>query len=374
MDNKKAKVIAFYLPQFHPIPENDKWWGKGFTEWTSVGKAKKYFIGHEQPNVPADLGYYDLRLPQVREAQAELAKEAGIDAFCYWHYWLGNGKQLLELPLQEVIRLKEPDFPFCLGWANHSWINKSWNSSKQTIIPKILIEQLYPGKKDIDDHFYKMLPVFKDERYFKIHGKLLFAIFNPLDIPDFEYFRNRWNELAGINNLPEFFFIANTGEKDDISIVNNAVYKKYDAIMLYRLWTPWRIDQSSFFRFLKFITRNISRIIGYSLNVVEYAKAIQMIDTPLFKEKRIYPVIIPNFDNSPRRGPGAYIYKNSTPLLFKKHVKQILSYLIDKNDEDKIIFLKSWNEWAEGNYMEPDLKWGKGYIKALREALEEEEL
>ena len=133
--SSKVKVIAFYLPQFHPIPENDEWWGKGFTEWTSVGRAKKYYRGHYQPRVPADLGYYDLRLPQVRQQQADLAKEAGISAFCYWHYWFGNGKQLLENPLQEVVKLGEPDFPFCLGWANHTWLNKSWNREKQTVIP-----------------------------------------------------------------------------------------------------------------------------------------------------------------------------------------------------------------------------------------------
>ena len=127
----KAKVIAFYLPQFHPIPENDSWWGKGFTEWTSVGKAKRYYYGHYQPRIPADLGYYDLRLPQIREEQAILAKEAGIAAFCYWHYWFGKGKELLEYPLKEVVRLQTPKFPFCLGWANHSWYNKSWNSEQQ---------------------------------------------------------------------------------------------------------------------------------------------------------------------------------------------------------------------------------------------------
>jgi hypothetical protein len=366
--NKKARVIAFYLPQFHPIPENDEWWGKGFTEWTNVGKAKKYFRGHEQPKVPADLGYYDLRLPQVRQAQAELAKEAGVTAFCYWHYWFGNGKQLLEQPIQEVVRLKEPDFPFCLGWANHSWIRNNWNSEKNPFNHAILIKQEYPDKKDIDDHFYKMLPAFTDKRYFKIHGRLLFVIYKPFDIPDFVYFKTRWNELAHINDLPGFFFVANS---ENTSNLDNEIYKKYDAISLNRTFSVWKIDQSLKWRFFSRILRNISRIVGYPLNVVTYAKAIQKMDTPAFKEKNIFPNIIPNWDPSPRRGIGSYIYKNSTPNLFKKHVKQTLSHLIDKEDEDKIIFLKSWNEWAEGNYMEPDLKWGKKYITALREALEE---
>ena len=125
---KKARVIAFYLPQFHPIKENDEWWGKGFTEWTNVGKAKPLFKGHYQPRVPADLGYYDLRMPEVREAQADMAREAGIEGFMYWHYWFGNGKQILERPFNEVLSSGKPDFPFCLGWANHSWTRRTWNS------------------------------------------------------------------------------------------------------------------------------------------------------------------------------------------------------------------------------------------------------
>ena len=128
--NRKARVIAYYLPQFHPIPENDEYWGKGFTEWTNVGKAKPLFKGHYQPRVPADLGYYDLRMSEIREAQADLARDAGIEGFCYWHYWFGNGKQLLERPFNEVLASGKPDFPFCLGWANHSWTTKTWKKQK----------------------------------------------------------------------------------------------------------------------------------------------------------------------------------------------------------------------------------------------------
>lgn len=146
-NEKKAHVIAYYLPQYHPIPENDEWWGKGFTEWTNVAKAKPMFRGHYQPIVPADLGFYDLRVPEVREEQARLAQEAGIDAFCYWHYWFGNGKQLLERPLNEVVASGKPDFPFCIGWANHSWMKKSWNNQVSRFCQDLLIEQEYPGKR-----------------------------------------------------------------------------------------------------------------------------------------------------------------------------------------------------------------------------------
>jgi hypothetical protein len=370
----KAKVIAYYLPQFHPIPENDEWWGKGFTEWTNVGKAKKYFIGHEQPKVPADLGYYDLRLPQVRQAQAELAREAGIDAFCYWHYWLGNGKQLLEMPIQEVIRLGEPDFPFCLGWANHSWVKKDWNSmgNKNCEIifdrNKTLIKQDYPGEKDIEDHFYTMLPIFCDRRYFRIHNRLVFVIYKLEDIPDFCLFKKKWNDLAKKNKLPIFFFIANS---ESIYDLDKTIYKQCDAVALCRIQAPTRSQDSFFFKIFRFITRNFSRMIKYSINTVSYKNVIKIIDTPRYSEPRVYPTIIPNWDPSPRRGPSTTIYTKSTPELFKRHIKMTLKHLEGKGNEDKILFLKSWNEWAEGNYMEPDLKWGKAYINALREALEE---
>jgi hypothetical protein len=363
MDSKKIKVIAFYLPQFYTIPENDEWWGKGFTEWTSVGKAKKYFLGHDQPRVPTDLGYYDLRLPHIRQAQAELAKEAGISAFCYWHYWFGNGKQLLELPLQEVIRLGQPDFPFCLGWANHSWLKKIWSNDVKWYNSEILIKQEYPGKEDIDKHFYTMLPVFNDKRYYRIHGKLLFYIYQIESIPDPLYFMNHWQELAIKNNLPGFYFIPWCQK---IDLINKPPYSLCDGIHLDL--------RNRAFVSRHILWRGFARLVPIPINIVSYKRAIKKWNHELFKQNNIYPSIIPNWDHSPRTGKGTTIIHKSTPNLFKRHVKQILYYLSKKENEDKIIFLKSWNEWAEGNYMEPDLKWGKGYIKALREALDEESL
>lgn len=182
---KKARVLAYYLPQFHPIPENDAWWGKGFTEWTNVGRAKPLYKGHYQPRVPADLGYYDLRLPEVQEAQAELAKEAGIEGFCYWHYWFGNGRRLLEMPFDKVLKSGKPDFPFCLAWANHSWYAKSFDLEGKD---RLLIEQQYLGKEDYVKHFFSVLPAFEDSRYVQVDGKPLFVIFSPKTIPDLSLF------------------------------------------------------------------------------------------------------------------------------------------------------------------------------------------
>ena len=156
----KPQIIALYLPQFHPIPENDQWWGPGFTEWTNVAKARPLFRGHVQPKLPADLGFYDLRLPETREAQARLAREAGVAAFCYYHYWFG-GKQLLERPFNEVVASKRPDFPFCLCWANHTWSNATWNKNGKNT--QVLMEQTYP-EGDHERHFYALLDAFRDER------------------------------------------------------------------------------------------------------------------------------------------------------------------------------------------------------------------
>ena len=191
----KARVIALYLPQFHPIPENDKWWGKGFTEWNNVKKAVPLCKGHVQPRVPADLGYYDLRDPEIREKQAQLAREAGIEGFCYYHYWFGEGRQLLERPFDEVLESGKPDFPFCLCWANHNWTNKSWKKSKTMATGNMIMEMRY-SMEDHIKHFYHVLPAFKDHRYIKVDGKPLFAVWAPRDVPDCKAFIDKWQELA----------------------------------------------------------------------------------------------------------------------------------------------------------------------------------
>ena len=200
-----ARLIAFYLPQFHPTPENDLWWGKGFTEWTNVAKARPLFHGHYQPHVPADLGFYDLRLPEARSAQAAMARAAGIEGFCYWHYWFG-GRRMLERPFNEVLRLKEPDFPFCLSWANHSWTGV-WHGAPN----KTLIEQIYPGRTDYERHFHAILEAFHDPRYIRIRGKPIFVVLQPADLPCAAEFTELWQCLAVSKGLPGIHFVANLG-------------------------------------------------------------------------------------------------------------------------------------------------------------------
>lgn len=364
------KVIAFYLPQFHPIKENDAWFGNGFTEWTSVGKAKPLFKGHYQPRVPKDLGYYDLRLPEVREAQADMAKEAGVSAFCYYHYWFGEKKQLLERPLKEVVNLGKPDFPFCLCWANHSWYKKNWNPDTGVLEQNLLLKQKYGGRSDYEEHFYELLPIFRDERYLRVDGRLFFMIYRAFDIPDFNEFRNTWNSLAIKNNLPQFYFVANM-EFSNEDMLNNSLYSNFDALTLNMLNNIEKGKNRILGGINRKIKRLLSAIFRYPMSVYDYKSITDRLVSPLFSDKRVYPVVIPNWDYTPRRGTGGLILKKSTPEYFKKYIQKVFRMVSQKDERDQIVFLKSWNEWGEGNYMEPDLKFGKGYIKALKEALEE---
>lgn len=357
------KVIAFYLPQYHPTPDNDKWWGKGFTEWTNVGKAKPLFPGHYQPKVPADLGYYDLRLPEVREAQAELAKEAGIYGFCYYHYWFGNGKEELELPFNEVLRLGKPDFPFMLCWANESWHKKFWNKDGKGSSKEMLIEQTYPGEKDIIDHFYRLLPAFKDPRYIKEDGKPLFMIYNPLDYRDRKKFIELWEKLAIENGFPGMVFLCQLRNDITIQVSENLNKEGFKYINTMRLWEAFNKKISIFNKIINNIKK---RIFGYPL-VSDFSKFYNNIYSNDDNLEYMIPTLIPNWDHTPRSGEKGTVLKNATPSTFKKQVNLILS----KCQNKPYIFLKSWNEWGEGNYMEPDLKYGKGYINALREEISE---
>lgn len=357
----KPQIIAFYLPQYHPTKRNDEWWGKGFTEWTNVGKAKKLYPGHYQPKVPGELGYYDLRLPEVRIAQADLAKEAGVTGFCYYHYWFENGFEELERPFNEVVASGEPKFPFCLCWANESWYSKFWNNDG-SVEKKLLAEQKYLGKEDNEKHFYSLLDAFKDDRYIKVDGKLLFLIYQPLGFQNFREFKSQWNQLARENNLPEFYFVGQTLYPNRIDDVLGA---GFDAVNhCHRLDDYFKSVKSTSFlmRCIDFVRRYVKMPF-----VIPYKTAIkQSVFEEDFRED-VFPTMMPNWDHTPRSGRGGTVLQGSTPELFEIHAEQVIS--TTKNKKNKIVFLKSWNEWGEGNYMEPDLRYGKGYIKALRNVI-----
>lgn len=353
------EILAFYLPQYHPTPHNNVWWGEGFTEWTNVAKAKPLYPGHYQPKVPADLGFYDLRMPEVRGKQVELAREAGVTGFCYYHYWFGNGKEELERPFDEVVSSGHPDFPFCLCWANETWSRKFWNKDGNVGEKVDLIKQEYPGEKDDIAHFNKLIDAFKDKRYIKIDGKPVFMIYRPLAFEGVERFIKLWNKLALENGLKGFFFIGYTLQADnEYELIKD---KGFDAVCSCRLGNVKKFDIAWYIR------RIISVIIKIPI-VISYKKVIPTLIRDIEKSKEdVYPVMIPNWDHTARSGSNGYLYSNSSPELFEEHAKQVLEAL--KGKKSQICFLKSWNEWGEGNYMEPDLKFGRGYIKALRNAI-----
>jgi len=355
---RKARLIAYYLPQFHPIPENDKWWGKGFTEWTNVGKAKPLFSGHYQPRVPADLGYYDLRVPEVREAQSEMARKHGIEGFCYWHYWFGNGKRLLERPFKEILNSHEPDFPFCLSWANESWKGFSHGLKNRNV----LIEQLYPGREDYVAHFYELLPAFKDSRYIKIDGKPLFVIYMPLQLPDTSQFIEIWQNLAIKNGLDGIYFVGHIIQFERIAEI---LKFGFDAINLNRLFDYGRFNRTLAFKLQIYLQKKVFNV-PYHYN---YKKVYPTFSGPEDRELNIFPTMIPGWDHTPRSGKEGLVYHNSTPKLFEKHIAQVLEKINGKPEARKIVFLKSWNEWAEGNYVEPDIKFGTKYLETISKTI-----
>lgn len=354
----KVRVIALYLPQFHPIPENDKWWGKGFTEWTNVGKAKALYRRHYQPRVPADLGYYDLRVPETRQAQADMARAYGVEGFCYWHYWFGDGKQLLERPFQEVLTSGQPDFPFCLAWANESW--KGFHHGLKN--RQVLIEQLYPGEQDHIDHFNHLLPAFRDKRYICVNGKPLFLVFQPYQLPDAKAFINLWRRLASENGLKGIHFVAQTYNGTQTEELKDM---GFDAVNVIRMY-----DYKQHKNQVTYLCRKLRHHIFGAPNIVPYRKAMRYFVGEEAKETNVYPAIIPNWDHTPRTGRNGLVFHGSTPALFEQHVKSVLSAISNKEAENNIVFIKSWNEWAEGNYMEPDLRYGTAYLQKLKECLD----
>jgi len=231
IDRQELSRLVSYFLACLTIPENDLWWGKGFTEWTNVGKAKPLFFGHYQPHVPADLGYYDLRVSETRKQQADMARQFGVNGFCYWHYWFGNEKQLLEMPFKEVLKSGEPDFPFCLGWANHSWKAKNWSADAKK--DKVLIEQKYPGISDCEDHFKSVLSALKDKRYMTHDGKPVFLIWEPESIPAEIDYLKIWRECAVKNGLKGITFIGFTYFKNKIDKIYDLGYDfvVYDGIV-----------------------------------------------------------------------------------------------------------------------------------------------
>jgi len=365
----KPRIIAIYLPQYHPIPENDKVWGKGFTEWVNVAQARPLFKGHYQPRIPRDLGFYDLRMPEVREKQAELARNAGIEGFMYWQYYFGKGEMLLERPFEEVLASGKPDFPFCLGWANHSWQTKTWKRDSSLKEGKTMIkEQRYDGVEQYTAHFMYNLPAFKDKRYITVDGKPIFVIWNPQDhAEEISLLIERWRKMAEENGLPGIHFIGKQALGFSKEFILNL---GFDAI--YQAREELAINGAEKWTFKHRFRNRIQKIFNFTpyLNGADFSKRYPLLVNNEVSASDVYPQLLSDFDRTPRAGRSASFFYNFNPHTWRKHIKNVFSFIKDKDYEHNIVMLKSWNEWGEGNYMEPDIKYGTALLDVLSKELQ----
>jgi lipopolysaccharide biosynthesis protein len=358
--NYLIRAIAFYLPQYHPIPENDEWWGKGFTEWTNVTKAKPLFEGHYQPHLPADLGFYDLRLPEARQAQADLAREYGIHGFCYYHYWF-NGKRLLERPFNEVLASGEPDFPFCLCWANENWTRR-WDGQEQ----EILAEQVY-GEEDDRRHIQWLAQAFQDPRYIRINGKPLFLVYRTSKIPDPLKTAKIWREEAYKLGIGEIFLCKVESfydEQGDPSLIG------FDASVEFQPdWSQLGLPLQRGRRWQLARKLGLSEKVYGDNNIYDYTAVVEkMLAKPTPHYQR-FPCVTPSWDNTARRKINATVFQNSTPETYKRWLTEVVRKTLHNKSSENIIFINAWNEWAEGNHLEPCRKWGTAYLEATKKVL-----
>jgi lipopolysaccharide biosynthesis protein len=352
------RPIAFYLPQFHPIPENNRWWGNGFTEWINVTRTKPLFAGHYQPHLPADLGFYDLRLPETRQAQADLAEEYGLYGFCYYHYWF-SGKQLLERPFNDVLVSGEPRFPFCLCWANETW-SRRWLGEETAI----LMRQSYSPADDVN-HARWLLAAFADARYISVRGKPLFLVYRPRDLPSPEKTTETLRSECIRHGLPEPYLVGVDAHSP------GADFRKegFDCTLVFEPQLGVLPDFMDDGRGLSKLRRNWSLGVRSSkFKVYDYVEARQL----MTERKRDFPFIRTVFvgwDNTPRRGQNAIVILNATPDNFQTALSETVRSIPTGADAERFFFINAWNEWAEGNHLEPDQKYGHEHLKRIKRVL-----
>lgn len=353
----QPRIIAFYLPQFHPIAENNEWWGEGFTEWTNVASAKRYFRGHQQPRVPADLGFYDLRLPEVRDAQAALARKYGIYGFCYWHYWF-HGRRLLERPVNEILLTGKPDFPFCLAWANESW-SRSWLGDNK----QILIEQSYSHHDDVA-HAQWLAEAFSDSRYIRINNRPLFLIYRPTSLPNpqrtTETIRNEIIRLG----LPNPYLVGVNAHAIhlDMRKLGFDITEHHEPQLSV---LPGVFSKAGYRRRL---VNHIRTSLGSPQHIFKYTEARKLMDM-IKPDYPHLPCFFVGWDNTARRGKEAIVITGGDPDEMQSSLKKLIRESMAKQPDEQIIFVNAWNEWAEGMYLEPDLTTGRQRLEMIRDAI-----
>lgn len=349
----RARLIAHYLPQFHPIPENDEFWGAGFSEWTSLASGRKHFRGHEQ-FLPGELGFYDLRLAETRISQAALARRYGVEGFLYWHYWF-DGRRVLQRPFSEVLESGQPDFPFALAWANHTW-TRIWTGQQKSV----LIEQTYPGTDDTRRHFAAIEAAFHDGRYIRVGGKPMFFLFRPEEIPNLEATVVLWKELAVASGLGGLHIV---GRVDGYwgSAAATRVATTLDAVTDYSLGylTGPKEAKTEVGR----LARKVAYRLGRKVARASFAEAALVLPRLFEHARASYPTALTGWDSTPRHRARGFVLTGRTPDAFETMLRNALIVVDDREHDDRIVFLKSWNEWAEGNYIEPDRRSGRAFLE-----------
>lgn len=343
------KLIAFYLPQFHPIPENDAWWGKGFTEWANVTRAVPQFVGHYQPHLPGELGFYDLRLIDVQRRQIELARQYGIHGFCYHYYWF-SGKKLLERPLQQLLANPDLDFPFCLCWANENWTRR-WDG----LHDDILIAQKHLPEDD-EDFIRDIEPALRDPRYIRINGRPLLIVYRPSQLVNAKRTASTWRahcQRAGLGN-PYLVMAQTFGDADPRPY-------GFDAAVEF---PPHNVMWQSINAELEFLNAN------YEGTVIDYAAVVASAEASKEAPYRVFRTVFPGWDNEARKPGRGYVFARSTPVLYRRWLDSAIRRTDARADEaDRLVFINAWNEWAEGAHLEPDRKFGYAYLQATADAL-----
>jgi lipopolysaccharide biosynthesis protein len=359
---ERVRMIAFYLPQFHPIPENDLWWGKGFTEWTQVTKARPLFPWQHQPDLPRDLGFYDLRVPEVREAQAEMAGKYGIDAFCYFHYWFG-GRRLLERPFGEVLASGRPDMPFCLCWANENWTRR-WDGFED----EILLRQEYSDEDD-RRHIRWLVRAFEDPRYLRLGERPVFVVYRGGKLPHPERTVAIWRDEARKCGMDPFLCLLEEWPGQFPSPGELG----FDAVVEFhptgRLLGP-PLGRGGGGR--NWLRRKLGQFeVNYdTAHVLEYQGYVERALSLPAPGYRRFRCAMPSWDNTPRRGSSAIIFRGATPSIFRGWLEMLVREA-RAEDRETLLFINAWNEWGEGNHLEPCQRWGHAYLEAVRGALQE---
>ncbi|MEL4240188.1 glycoside hydrolase family 99-like domain-containing protein [Shewanella xiamenensis] len=364
------KKIAFYLPQFHEIEENNEWWGEGFTEWTNVKKSKPLFLGHDQPRIPMNNNYYDLSNIHVMDDQAKLARSYGLDAFCFYHYYFKDGKTLLEKPLENFLS-SDIDIDYCFCWANESW-TRNWDGKNK----KVLMMQDYGNQNDWSKHFDYMLKYFCDDRYIKLENKPVFLIYKIEDIPNFNDFCQYWNKLAVLNGFDGIEFIAVKRQKNisfsELNLRYSVAFEPFYSLSSTDSLSKYYKLSGGVFKSLAVKSYDFFTNISYKLGfrdsfAIDYQKiVVKSINNQKNESDSLIPGCFVDWDNSPRRGVKAIIFKGFTIDIFSDYVKSI--FKIAKNENKPFVFINAWNEWAEGTYLEPDVKHGHRVLEAVHRA------